>query len=72
MQEKDREAFLDVMEIMYRLPTKEGTEIYGREYKVIGQKPSLGRVFSALFLGLISRSHFSVSFLSLNLSGSLI
>ncbi|CAN0498544.1 unnamed protein product, partial [Scytosiphon promiscuus] len=33
--ETDREAFLTVMEVMYRVPTKEGTQTYGPEYKVI-------------------------------------
>ena len=32
--DKDREAFLDAMETIYRLPTAQGQLIYGEEYKV--------------------------------------
>lgn len=34
LTERDRETFFDAMETLYRLPTAEGNEIYGDEYKV--------------------------------------
>lgn len=34
LTDKDREAFFDAMETLYRLPTAEGNAIYGKEYKV--------------------------------------
>ncbi|CAM9217833.1 unnamed protein product [Ectocarpus sp. 6 AP-2014] len=35
LTDKDREAFFDAMETLYRLPTVEGHELYGEEYKGI-------------------------------------
>lgn len=32
--EEDREAFFDALETLYRMPTKEGYEVYGDSYKV--------------------------------------
>ena len=34
LTDADREAFFTAMETLYRLPTAEGTEEYGDEYKV--------------------------------------
>ena len=34
LSDADREAFFTAMETLYRLPTAEGTEEYGDEYKV--------------------------------------
>lgn len=38
MHTEDREAFLDAMETLYRLSTKEGVHQYGHEYKVGKQR----------------------------------
>eukprot|EP00903_Cladosiphon_okamuranus_P019382 g17822.t1 len=35
LTDEDREAFFDAMETLYRLPTAEGTALYGKEYKGI-------------------------------------
>ena len=34
LTEKDREAFFDAMEALYRLPSAEGQHLYGDEYQV--------------------------------------
>lgn len=34
LSDADREAFLDAMETLYRMPTSEGNRVYGDEYKV--------------------------------------
>jgi len=34
LTDKDREAFFDAMEKLYRLPTAEGEKLYGEDYKV--------------------------------------
>lgn len=34
LKAEDREAFLDAMEKLYRLPTEEGVALYGDDYKV--------------------------------------
>lgn len=34
LHDEDRELFLDVLEILYRVPTSEGKKIYGEDYKV--------------------------------------
>lgn len=34
LHDEDRELFLDVLEILYRVSTSEGKKIYGEDYKV--------------------------------------
>lgn len=38
---KDREAFFDAMEKLYRLSTAEGVKLYGDEYKVLAASTTL-------------------------------
>lgn len=39
LNDKDRVAFFDAMEKLYRLPTSEGRRIYGDDYKVCARAP---------------------------------
>ena len=70
-----------MMEIMYRVPTKTGTQTYGSEYKVITQTRSLRRISQDCFgqshssfssVSLVSQAHLSSLFLNIIIFLSLI